>query len=172
MTLTDKVIDLIIKMPLFLGFNDTEVETFLSFTGTEQYSSKSVIIREGERGTRLYILESGVAAVVTPVHVREDLRKKQEKKYKILAQLKEGDFFGEIGLFTSSPRSASVVAASPVTVYHLGENERDDFENRHPDICCKFYHNLLGEMSRRIIFGNEAIRAYYQAVNRDPRSVK
>src|SRR3989344_409795 len=83
---------------------------------------------QGEKGKRLYIIERGIAGVITSIHMREDLRKPLEQKYKILAQLGKGDFFGEIGLFTSNPRSASIVAKSAVEVICLGENERDYLE--------------------------------------------
>src|SRR3989344_4659707 len=165
MALTDRVINLINTIPLFRGFDDTEVEAFLGFTTSASYSSKSIILKEGEKGKRLYIIERGVAGVITPIHVREDLKKPLEQKYKILAQLCEGDFFGEIGLFTSNPRSASILAKSVVEVICLGENERDDLENRQPVICCKFYHNLIGEMAKRLLSSNEIIREYYRAVN-------
>ena len=117
MALTEKIIALISKTSLFRGFNDLELETFLRFTGGEDYSPNQVIIKEGERGNNLYIIESGLVAVVTAIHVREELKKMREKKYKVLAQLKDGDFFGEIGFFTSNP----IVKPLPCTISLGGE---------------------------------------------------
>ena len=44
---------------------------------------------------------------------------------RLLSQVGPGDLFGELSLLYNTPRAASVMAATPLSVYRLG---REDFE--------------------------------------------
>jgi len=71
------------------------------------------IIQEGTRGTDMYILKEGTAAI----HLQNE--------NKVVALAGPGDIFGELGMLEIQPRrTASVVTLSNATVYALS---RDDF---------------------------------------------
>ena len=76
------------------------------------YLAGEPIIREGEAGDRLCIIYSGKVAVTKAGHP--------------LAELAAGDFFGEMALFDTGPRSATVTAIDDVEVLVL---ERDRFNS-------------------------------------------
>ena len=71
------------------------------------FKSGQVIIREGEYSTDAYLIESGEVSIL-----------KGEKK---VAVLKENESFGEIGCLEHKPRTATVVALTPLTLRVLKE---------------------------------------------------
>jgi putative ABC transport system ATP-binding protein len=80
----------------------------------ESHPEGAVIIRQGEKGDKFYVVKSGSVAVFvdgeTPAHWVQTLHR--------------GDFFGEKALIDRSPRAATVKAVGPVELYALGQ---DDF---------------------------------------------
>ena len=70
------------------------------------YKKGEIIFREGDPGSSMYDILWGRVGVYTGYGTPE------EKK---LAELKEEDFFGEMGLLDGSPRSATVVSLSDDT---------------------------------------------------------
>lgn len=78
------------------------------------YNSGDYIFQQGEPGNNFYIIEKGEVEV---------LRANSEKgETKVLAVLKEGEFFGEMALLDSQPRVASVRARTHVEVVVMGRN--------------------------------------------------
>ena len=71
------------------------------------YGVGEVIMRAGEPGDSLYVLRSGKVSVRLGVDGLE----------KEVAELVEGDFFGEMSLMTGEPRRATVVAKTDAECY-------------------------------------------------------
>jgi CRP-like cAMP-binding protein len=71
------------------------------------------IFAEGEPSEAAYIIVSGVVEIIKPTAAGELL----------LAVLREGDIFGEMGLVDEAPRSAAARAAQPVTVTAIDREE-------------------------------------------------
>ena len=70
------------------------------------YQDGEVIVRQGEVGNAMYVIQSGKAEVVGEVN----------GKTVSLAVLGENDFFGEMALFENQVRSATVRALGAVRV--------------------------------------------------------
>lgn len=68
-----------------------------------------VVFREGERGEELFVIKSG------KVEVRTGNRR--------LETLGENEIFGEMALIDDSPRSATVVAVTDVTLAPITESQ-------------------------------------------------
>lgn len=79
-----------------------------------KYNPGDVIISEGTFGSTAYILKSGSVEV----------QKQGTHKKVVLAVLQAREIFGELGLIDDKPRSASIVAKTPVSV---DEISREDF---------------------------------------------
>jgi CRP-like cAMP-binding protein len=70
------------------------------------YQDGEIIVRQGEVGNAMYVIQSGKAEVVKDV----------DGKSVPLAVLAENDFFGEMALFEDQVRSATVRALGTVRV--------------------------------------------------------
>jgi CRP-like cAMP-binding protein len=70
------------------------------------YQDGAHIVREGERGDEAFIIAEGRCAVYKQIDGEE----------KLVKELGPGEVFGEIAVFTSQPRSASVRAMGEVSV--------------------------------------------------------
>jgi CRP-like cAMP-binding protein len=95
---------------LFEGLSVAEATVLGTFMERQSFEAGDVIVREGEIGDDLFLIESGNADVQVasgrdvPIHV---------------ATLGPGDFFGEIALLTGAERMADVVAATAMGVLRL-----------------------------------------------------
>jgi len=81
--------------------------------GLEQiYHDGDVIVKEGDKGSEMYIIKAGAVKVT----------KKTDKGEISLITLSRGDFFGEMALFEKTRRSATVTAVgeTQVTMLHAG----------------------------------------------------
>ncbi|UCG91755.1 MAG: Crp/Fnr family transcriptional regulator [candidate division WOR-3 bacterium] len=65
-----------------------------------------VLFDEGDKGDVMYLIREGKIKIT----------KGQGEDEKVLAILKEGDFFGEMAIIDGSPRSASAIAVTPTSL--------------------------------------------------------
>ena len=77
---------------------------------TERFATGERIVREGEPGDRLYILAKGRVEVTA---------EGAAGRSRPLAELRDGDYFGEVALLRHTPRMASVRALAPTSALVL-----------------------------------------------------
>ncbi len=103
-----------------------------------QYLKGEFIFQEGQASEHFYILQKGEVEVSI---------KRHEKRF-VVNSLGPGAFFGEMGLLSNEPRSASCKAATFVEVIQVSN---DDFQkllkNSHP-LTEKIINMLLGRVKR------------------------
>jgi len=90
---------------LFSELSDDEAHRLAAFATETSVAEGQMLMKEGDYSTELIGIEEGTADVV------RDGQK--------IASLKEGDVIGEMGLLSREPRSATVVATSPMRVVKL-----------------------------------------------------
>ncbi len=100
------------------------------------YSDGEVIVREGEMGDRMFIIQSGRAHVTRLVDGQE-IR---------LTELKEGDFFGEMAIIDREVRSATVSAIGEVRL--LSIDKKNFLRRVHEDPSLAY--QVLQRMSQKI----------------------
>lgn len=89
----------------------------------QRYADSEVIVSEGVASNNAYIVIAGKVKIT----------KKVDKKTVIIATLKEGDVFGEMGLITNTLRSANVSAVGDVTIGIIDREKFDDLMRTVPD---------------------------------------
>ena len=105
------------KTELFKSLNDEELQALANQLKERIYPPNTAIVREGATGDSMFIIKDGKVEV-----------KKKEPSLGIdltIATLETGACFGEMALLTGKPRSATVMAVIPTTVFVL---DKKDFE--------------------------------------------
>jgi len=92
------------------------------------FRKDDLVIKEGEQGDALYIINYGVARV----HIN------LAGKGINLALLRTGDYFGERSLLTGAPRAASISALTQMEVVRLGCEEFLEFIQKYPHVRDNF----------------------------------
>jgi cAMP-dependent protein kinase regulator len=110
---------------LFSAFPKEALEDLLASTNLRSYQEGDIIVTEGEEGHSLFLLVSGEVKVFTRGERGEHLQ---------LAELGEGDFFGEVSLLTGKPRTATITAKSVVNAIELTKSAVDGIAAEHPGV--------------------------------------
>lgn len=110
---------------LFHSLNEKELRQLAASLQEALFARGDIITQQGSVAHNLYILEDGLAEVVL---LNDGLSKK-------VAELKSGDFFGEMALLTGEPRRATVLAVSPVKSYRLDKHSLQAVMNARPVIA-------------------------------------
>jgi len=92
-------------IPLFSDISEAEAKRLATFATETSIAEGQILMKEGDYSTELIAIEEGTADVI--------------KGGKKIASLGEGDLIGEMGLIEREPRSADVIATSPMRVIKL-----------------------------------------------------
>jgi CRP-like cAMP-binding protein/Zn-dependent protease len=109
--------DELANMGPFKELRPFERDLLLTKVREESFEAGEVIIQQGEAGDNFYILREGRVEVS---------RKEPGGDSHTVAELGPGDYFGELALLLSKPRTATVRALSAVRVWSLGARDFDD----------------------------------------------
>jgi hypothetical protein len=101
------------QIDVFAGLTDAEASVLGSFIEPQEVAAGETVIRQGEIGDALYLVEGGEAEVRIRSLTGQPLA---------IATLGPGDHFGEIALVTGGRRTADVVAVTPMTVLRLSKD--------------------------------------------------
>lgn len=101
------------------------------------------IVREGETGHEMFVIQSGAAEV------------RRRGMSEPVARLGKGDFFGEMAVLESMPRDADVVAVGTTRVLVLGAGPLLVQLRRDPSFALELLQALSGRVRRL----NEQLRA-------------
>ncbi len=116
------------------------------------YQDREIIVRQGEHGDCMYVVQEGQVEVLLETAQREER----------LAELGPGDVFGEMALFEREVRSATVRALGEARVLTV---DRKGFLRRvHEDPSLAY--RILQTMSRRLREANARLAAMGRASGR------
>jgi CRP/FNR family transcriptional regulator/CRP/FNR family cyclic AMP-dependent transcriptional regulator len=127
------------KVPLFSTLNDKQLKTIAAGGKNRLYSPGQEIVQEGMNGVGFFLVLDGAVRV--------------RKGKKTLAELKTGDFFGEMSLFDEKPRSATVEAVSETRCLGIAAWSFVAMVRSDPDIAV----NLMKELAARLRASNKAL---------------
>jgi CRP/FNR family cyclic AMP-dependent transcriptional regulator len=130
----DAKVELLKKVPLFAGCSKSELRELAKTADELDIREGTVLTREGRTGKEFFVLIDGTARVT--------------KAGRKVADLKGGDWFGEIALITDSPRTATVTATSPVDVLVITDRRFRTVVETMPSIALKVL-SCVGERLAR-----------------------
>jgi CRP-like cAMP-binding protein len=128
----DAKVSLLKRVALFERCSKRDLGKIGSLAREIEYPAGTLVVREGEPGSELFIIIEG------EVDVRSGARK--------VATLPAGNYFGEIALITGSPRTASVTTGTPVRALVIRGGDFRKLLQDSPELQFK----VLQEVGRRV----------------------
>ena len=120
------------RVQLFKRLSPAELEQLAEDVDQVFYKNGQTIFNEHDKGDALYVVDSG--------NVRIWVRDEDVKEV-TLAELKEGDFFGELAVLDRGARSTNATAIGDTAVHRLSSDDFQTFLLEHPeasiDIICE-----------------------------------
>jgi CRP/FNR family cyclic AMP-dependent transcriptional regulator len=132
-------IDTLRRVPFLAPLADDDLGWLAARLRPRQYRAGTTIFHRDDPGTTLHVIERGTVKLMLP---------SPEGREITVVLLGAGDFFGELALLDSGPRSASAVALEATETLTL---ERDQFVallEAHPQVALRLL-GVLGERLRR-----------------------
>jgi CRP/FNR family transcriptional regulator, cyclic AMP receptor protein len=120
--------DLLAKVPLFAGLSKRHLRAVAGIATEEDFPEKATIAKEGTPGEDFYVIVEGQASVL--------------RGGRRVSRLLPGDFFGEIALLDEGPRTASVVAETPLSALTINRKPFTTLLEREPSIVLKMLEAL------------------------------
>jgi len=124
--------DLLAQVPLFEGLSRRHLKQIAERADEISFREKETIVETGQPGGTFFIIVEGEVRVV-----RGD---------RTIARAGPGEFFGEISLLDGGPRTASVIADTPVVAIRLFKASFDKVVREEPRVAAK----ILAVVARRL----------------------
>ena len=128
----NRPVEVIERVPLFANMSARDIEGIAALFKERRFVAGETITKEGAGGAAFFVIESGQATVSVGGRQR--------------AELKEGDYFGEIALIDEGARSATVTASSDLVCYGLTYWEFRPLVQQNATIAW----NLLQTLAKRL----------------------
>jgi len=112
------------RVPLFKRLEPHELENLAEEVDQVNFKAGETIFSEHDRGDSLYVVETGSVRIWV---FDEDV------KEVTLAELKPGDFFGELAVLDRGERSSSATAIVDTHLHRLSSDDFQKFLMQHPD---------------------------------------
>jgi CRP/FNR family transcriptional regulator, cyclic AMP receptor protein len=129
------------QVPLFASLSKRHLRKLAEHADEVDYGATEVVVEADDPGGTFYIILQGQAKVT--------------RKGKTIATLEPGDFFGEISLLDSGPRTATVTAETPVKLLGLTQWSFKRLVEQNPAIASK----MLKVMAQRLRSSSKDVRA-------------
>jgi cAMP-dependent protein kinase regulator len=125
------------RIPLFSDLARAPFESMLRKFARVALHPGDVVVEEGKQGDSFFAIASGVVRVerATPGGAP-----------RVIAEMKEGEFFGEMSLLARCPRLASVVAVTECELLKLGRSDLEQIVAEYPrvgEVVQRFYRERL-----------------------------
>jgi putative ABC transport system ATP-binding protein len=108
---TSVICEFLRRYPLFADLQTSTLTEVADKMMVEEAQPEDVVIRQGDPGELFYLIRSGRVDVI----VEENGEKRK------VAELGEGQYFGEAALLRDEPRNATIVARTKCLFYTLGK---------------------------------------------------
>jgi CRP-like cAMP-binding protein len=156
---SEETIALLHAVPAFSALAEEDLARVAEVTVPRSFKAGEAVFHEGDESETCYVVHSG--------HVRV-VREHTDGRTLTLATLGPGEIFGELAIFDSERRSATIEALEDIEVVAILAGDMRRMLREHPDIAVK----LLAALSRRLRETNERLsRQSFQTVQSRVASV-
>jgi len=147
------------KIPLFANFSNQNKLLLISVCKSKNFAEGDIIFRIDSDPTEMYLIIAGYVDIV--------LRNNQ-----IVATIKPGELFGEMGVFTGMPRTATALAKTAVKSFIIKKTELDTLTLQYPKLGRDLFRNVIAMLAARIRENNELIKNLNKEIDRLEERIK
>ena len=141
-------LDFLKKVKLFKNLTEKELITFSSKLKSIKVKEREIIIKDGELGDKLYILYKGRVGISQKITMLDE--EEERDKTFIVLSAKDYLFFGEIGLWESQKRTATVTAYTDCELYTLTHKDFMQICKTNPSIGFRVIIEIALKLSRLV----------------------
>jgi CRP/FNR family transcriptional regulator len=143
---------LLSRVSLFAGLSERDLTELAQLAVPRTWLAGEAVFREGDSGDTCYVIREGCVRVT---------RRHSDGRQIALAELRDGDIFGELAMFGGETRSATVEALEATTGLGILASDLRRTLLAHPDIAVA----MLEGLADRIRAANERLaRQTFQTV--------
>ena len=124
--------EILAQVPLFSGLSRRHLKQIAEHADEIGFRQGEAIVEEDQPGTSFYVLLEGEVKVV--------------RGRRTIAHMGPGEFFGEISLLDGGPRTATVIAETPVTAVRVFKRSFDKVVTQEPGVASQ----ILAVVARRL----------------------
>jgi CRP/FNR family transcriptional regulator, cyclic AMP receptor protein len=133
--------DLLAQVPLFEGLSRRHLKQIADHADEISFREREIIVEADHPGGTFFVIVEGEVRVV-----RGD---------RTIARAGPGEFFGEISLLDGGPRTASVIAETPVVAIRLFKASFDKVVREEPSVAGR----ILAVVARRLREAEKTVTA-------------
>jgi small-conductance mechanosensitive channel len=115
---------------IFAPLSSEETARLAGASVSHVFAPGELVIRAGDEGSSMFVVHSG----------RVSVQISDNGTPRTVAVLQDGDFFGEMALFTGEPRTANVVALEETEVLEIGHQAMKHLFETNPDLVDSLSH--------------------------------
>jgi len=134
------------SVPLFASLDDTAATELRDLLKTEDFSANTKLFFKGDSGNAMYLIERGRVRISLTDEDRHEIT---------LAELAQGDFFGEMSLIDGRQRSADASVIQDARFAILSRPDFLAFVRSNPDVAL----GMLGALTDRLRRTDELLRS-------------
>ena len=134
-------IDVLKKIDILSSFTHEELLIIYSLMKSVEIEKGKILFHEGDAGEEMYIVVSGKVSISVKIPDGGEFE---------IAEIAEGNFFGEMSIFEHVPRSATCYTKEDTTLLSLNGGEFYNFIQDHPSTTIKIMHRMLNITSQRL----------------------
>lgn len=118
---------------------DETVRNLLKLCTPKTFEQNEYICYEGQPGSEMYIVLRGSVGIYVSSAIDTLIE---------VSRILAGDFFGEMAIFDSKPRSASCIALEDTICVSINKDKLTDFFKNCPEMAVKLLENMSGRIRR------------------------
>lgn len=138
-----KITELWLNTPLFENVPTSICRQLVENMHPRYYKKGEAVFNEGELGAGAVLISTGKVVI--------------KSAGKILAELEEGDFFGEIALVLDEPRTADAIASEDCELVFLIKQDVNEWISRTPRYGAVFMRNVAFLVANRLKQANHQL---------------
>jgi CRP/FNR family transcriptional regulator, cyclic AMP receptor protein len=135
----DTVVALLDELDLFESLSDADIDSLARKVDTVTWEAGSTIFEEGDRGDACYVIHSGRVKV---------MRRLVDGQPIALAQVGHGAVVGELALFASDRRSATLQAVEQTTAIAISRDDLMEILHSNADAAISMAVHVAGLLQR------------------------